>query len=133
MTNMTKEEMLERIKQLEQENMKLKNEKLVKNIVGSMTNQAELNFIYPFYSTIGTEGWRRSTVGSFNHLRDLAMSTVDKVNNNTFEKQKVKDLSRDDLLLAVECADEIALVVAKYKKKYLQSIGREDIIEAFNM
>lgn len=134
MKEMTKEEMLERIKQLEEENIKLKNGKLVANIIGSMSNQKELDFIFPYYSTFKNEGWRRSTVGHFLHLRKLAMSVVDKVDeDNRFTEQKVKDLSRDDLLMAVQCADEIALVVTKYKKQYLKSIGREDIVEAFNM
>lgn len=130
---MTKEEMMERIKQLEQENERLKNGRLVPNIKGSMKNQAELSFINPYYSTI--DGWRRSSIDSeYTHLRKLAMSVVNKIgSDNSFIEQKVRDLSTEDFLLAVDCADEIVKIVAKYKKLYLKSIGREDIIKAFNM
>lgn len=112
----------------------LKNENIIKGtIIGSMKNQAELDFIYPNRSYITNE-WQRSTVGDFTSLRKLAMSVVDKVDGrDNFKTQKVKDLSDEDLLLATQCADEIAKVVAKYKKQYLESIGRKDIIEAFKM
>lgn len=131
---MSEKEMMERIKQLEQENMKLKNGKIVANIIGSMSNQAELDFIYPHYSTYKGGEWTRSTVGNFVNLRKLAMSAVDKVDEkNNFTEQKVRELSKEDLILAVDCADEIAKVVAKYKKQYLERNGRKDIVEVYGM
>ena len=130
---MTEKQMMERIKQLEQENERLKTVKPVQNIKSSMVNQAELSFIIPYYSEFDN-GWRRSSVGEdFIYLRKLAMTVVNKVNNNNFVEQKVRDLSPEDLKLVVNCADELVKIVAKYKKKYLESIGREDIIKAFNM
>ncbi len=131
---MSEKEMMERIKQLEQENMRLKNGKIVANIIGSMNNQAELDFIYPHFSTYKGGEWTRSTVGNFVNLRKLAMSVIDKVDEkNNFTEQKVKELSKEDLILAVDCADEIAKVVAKYKKQYLERNGRKDIVEAYGM
>ena len=46
---MTEKQMMERIKQLEQENERLKTVKPVQNIKSSMVNQAELSFIIPYY------------------------------------------------------------------------------------
>ena len=39
----------------------------------------------------------------------------------------------DDFDLVVNCADEIAKIVAKYKKQYLESVVRIDIVEAYGM
>lgn len=115
---------------------KVKNEKVVSNIKGSMSNQKELAFIYPYYSIYSKDSpcWKMNTNPDFVHLRKLAMSVVNKVDsNNKFMEQKVGALTKEDLLLAVQCADEIALVVAKYKKQFLLKEGRDDIVEAFGM
>ena len=67
-------------------------------------------------------------------MRNLVKSVVDQVNEkNVFTSQQIKDLSPEDFLIVVNCADELAKVLAKYKKQYLESIGREDIVKAFNM
>lgn len=146
---MTEEEMIARIEELEKENEllrtgkleKLKNGRLVINIKSNISNQKELAFIYPHYS-LYDKRWEMSSVTNFNILRSLAMSTVDKVclvrngykaQTEGFQTQKVRDLSDADLALVVSCAEEIVHIVAKYKKKYLLSVGREDIIKAFDM
>lgn len=131
---MTEEEMLKRIKELEIENEKLKNRRIDSNSIKiSIKNQDALAFIIPTYSI--DKKWKMSTAyPDFTHLRKLAMSTVNKVDDdNKFKEQKVKELSDEDFMLVVNCADELVQVIAKYKKQYLQSVGREDIIEAFNM
>lgn len=131
---MTKEEMEKRIEELELKNERLKNGRVVPNIKGSMKNQAELAFSFPYYREYFNKWGLSSTATDFTRLRKLAMSTVNKVGrDNKFTEQKVKDLSTEDFLIAVECADEIVKVIAKYKKQYLESVGREDIIKAFNM
>lgn len=129
---MTEEEMLKRIEELEQENLKLKGAKHAPNILGSMQNQKELNFVYPYYSVLSHE-WRRSTTSEFHHLRKVALSTVDSLIDNVFHSRKVRDLSTEDHALVVKCADELIEVVAKYKKQYLESIDRKDVIDAFGM
>lgn len=131
---MTEQQMMERIKELEEENKKLKSTRVAPNIKGAMRNQKELDFVYPYYSEHDSK-WRRSTVETgFTNLRKLALNSVNQVgSNNKFVEQKVKNLSAEDFLIAVQCADELVEVVAKYKKLYLQSVGREDIIKAFDM
>ena len=129
------------IKELKDEIMRLKQEIVSLNtgkhnlsILGTMKNQAELDFIFPYYSTYRNGHWKRSSVADVVHLRKLAMSTVNKVDeDNVFKELKVKELSREDILFVAECADELVKVVAKYKKQYLESIGRHDIVEAFHM
>lgn len=62
------------------------------------------------------------------------MSTVQKPDENQeFLVRKIKELNEEEFQLALDCADELILVAAKYKKKYLESIGRMDIIEVFGM
>ena len=103
------------------------------SIIGSMSNQSELDFIYPHYSLFNGE-WEPSTCKDFASLRKLAMSVVDKIDgDDKFIRQKVNELNKEDSLLVIQCADEIAKVVANYKKQYLESIGRKDIVEAFKM
>lgn len=128
---MTKKDMLEYIQQLEEENTRLKNKKHT-TLTESMTAQKELDFIFPSYH----HQWGRSSVynSEFLHIRKLAMSTVSEVNDkNVFTTQKVTELSEDDYNLVVNCADELTRIVAKYKKQYLKSVGREDIAEAFEI
>lgn len=54
---MSEQEMLNRIKELEEENAKLKNKKVPKNIIGAMSTQKELDFIYPHYDRIGEDNY----------------------------------------------------------------------------
>lgn len=133
---MSEQEMLNRIKELEEENAKLKSKKVPKNIIGAMDSQKELDFIYPHYDKIGNYRWKRSSIAStdFSHLRKIAMNVVDTVDtDNCFKSQKVAELSSEDFELVVNCADEIAKIVAKYKKQYLESVGRIDIVKAYGM
>lgn len=134
---MSEQEMLERIKELEEENTKLRGRKKANNLPNNMSAQAELDFIFPYYYSRGSGRWIRSTcyaTSNFVHLRNLARSVVDQVNEeNVFTSQQIKDLSPEDFLIVVNCADELAKVLAKYKKQYLESVGREDIVKAFNM
>lgn len=130
---MTEQEMMARIEELEQENAKLKGHKTVFSIVGSIKNQAEMDFVYPYYDMKDNK-WRRNKNDTFLNLRKVAMSTVNTVNQlNRFKEQKVKELSDKDKEIVVNCADELIAVAAKYKKQYLQSVGRDDIVEAFKM
>ena len=134
---MSEQEMLNRIKELEEENAKLKSKKVPKNIIGSMNAQKELDFIYPRYDRMGgSHTWKRSSIAStdFSHLRKIAMNVVYTVDtDNCFKSQKVAELSREDFELVVNCADEIAKIIAKYKKQYLESVVRIDIVEAYGM
>lgn len=131
---MTEEEMIARIKELEDENNRLKKVKIGSNVASLMKNKTEVDFLAPYYDERNGL-WRASTVkDNFTYLRQLAVSVVDAVGkNNKFTKQRIPDMKQEDLLLVVECADELALVAAKYKKRYLESLGRTDIVKAFDM
>jgi hypothetical protein len=128
---MSEQEMLNRIIELEEENTKLKNGHFVANVSGNILNQRELDFIYP--RKYGDK-WERCSVNDFNKLRDTCMSVVDDVNNNDeFIKQKVKTLDKSKLVLVCDCCDEVITVLSKYKKKYLESVGRNDIPVAYGI
>lgn len=103
--------------------------------MNNVSNQQELSFLSPYYETYrNANKWRRGTTSSlYNHIRNLAMSTADRIDGNGFYPQKVKDLPDDDARMVVKCAEEIISVVAKYKKQYLIKCGRKDIIEAFEL
>ena len=127
---MSKEEMLEYIRQLEEENARLKCRKHT-TLTDGMTAQKELDFIFPSFQS---RHWRRSSVynSDFLHIRKLAMSTVNRVDdNNVFSEQKINELTEKEYWLVISCADEITRTVAKYKRQYLESVGREDIVKAF--
>lgn len=113
----------------------MKNEQII-SILNEIKCEKELAFIYPTYHWYPEPEWKKtSTISSeFLHLRKVAMSTVNKVDdNNKFAEQKVKNLSTADANIVIACAEELTQVVAKYKKKYLESVGRNDIVEAFGM
>lgn len=134
---MSEQEMMERIKELEKENAKLRGRKKVNILPNAMSAQAELDFLFPYYHPHNGGRWMRSSsysTAEFAHMRNLVKSVVDQVNEkNIFTSQQIKDLSPEDFLIVVNCADELAKVLAKYKKRYLESVGREDIVKAFNM
>lgn len=136
----TKEKLLqEKIKRLEKENLELQ-KKLKKNnskphttLIGEIRNEKEYDFLYPYFSK-RDNGWIRSSTATGLEIRNLAMSTVQKPDENQeFQVRKIKELNEEEFQLALDCADELILVAAKYKKKYLESIGRMDIIEIFGM
>lgn len=113
----------------------MKNEQII-SILNEIKCEKELAFIYPIYNWYPEPAWKKTSIISseFLHLRKLAMSAVNKVDdNNRFEEQKVKKLNAADAAIAIACAEELVQVVAKYKQKYLESVGRNDIVEAFGM
>ena len=128
-------ELLQEIEKLRKENEELKNARFpITNIMNNVSNQQELSFLSPYYETyLNANKWRRGTTSLYNHIRNLAMSTADRIDGNRFYPQKVKDLSDDDARMVVKCAEETISVVAKYKKQYLIKYGRKDIIEAFEL
>lgn len=133
---MTREQMQEKIVALEKEIAMLKGEKPkdMRSIAGAITNQKELDFIFPYFRKPNWERMTTYTSNGFVHIRKMAMSAAMPVNDkNKFTEVKVKEMSEDEFDIAVACADELVSVIAKYKKQYLEKIGRHDIIDAFNM
>ena len=142
---MTTEERQNRIDEIESLIEKLNKEKKElkcdkRSIASYIKSQKELSFIYPHISMLDGSCSRSAAYsGDFTNLRNCAISTVDEPTKNKyyksidFKRKKVLDLSPEEHVIVTQCADEIVNVIAKYKKQYLKSIGREDIIKAFNM
>ena len=139
---MTYEERQRRIEELNTEITKLKKEQkdLVntkRDVAKAIKNQRELSFLYPRCDREGN--WSRSTAygQDFSHIRYAAISSVDepvsKGGNLVLQRKKVANLSPEEHELVCKCVDDIIEVVAKYKKQYLISIGREDIVDAFGL
>ena len=129
---MTHEERTQRIKELEAEIKMLKKENASTTIQHAVSNQDELSFIFPYFHE--ERGWERSTSETFLHLRGLTLAAVRQVTpDNELITQKAKELTKEDFNIVVACAEELVSVVAKYRKKYLMSVGREDVIEAFGL
>lgn len=142
---MTAEERQNRINEIESLMEELNKEKKAlkcnkRDIASFINNQNELSFIYPHMSMLNGD-WSRSATygGEFANVRNCALNTVDEPVTNKyyksidFKRKKVLDLLPEEHEIVVQCADEIIKVIAKYKKQYLESIGREDIVKAFNM
>lgn len=128
------EELQLQIKELTEENERLRAKRTNRNIVTKMQAQSELNLIDPYYRTLGINKWTRcSAIRYFTQLRSLATSVVNPVyGNNTFKEVKLKDLSEHDLEFVAQCADDLARVAAYYKAEFLRSKNRDDIVRAFN-
>lgn len=135
MKRMTHEERTQRIKELETEIKMLKKENAKAastTIQHAVSNQDELSFIFPYFHE--ERGWERSTAENFLYLRGLTLAAVRQVTpDNELITQKAKELTEEDFDIVVACAEELVSVVAKYRKKYLMSVGREDVIEAFGL
>lgn len=135
-TEATYEELKEKVIALEKENalLKSKEKKQTKGISAYIRNQKELDFVCPYFREIKNEGWVRASTYEmdFRHIRKAALTAVKKVDaNNVFSEQKIKEMSDKDFKLAINCAEELISVISKYKKLYLESVGRDDIIKAF--
>lgn len=132
--NMSQEEMINRIKELEKENQLLRGIKPPTTMSRAIHNQKELDFIFPSYGGLRNSNWHRSSIADLSSIRKMALSTVYPVNeDNVFKELKMKELPEEDFDKAVACADELIQVIAKYKKQYLLEKGREDIVKAFDM
>jgi len=133
--NNREKELMEEIERLKKENEELRSARSpITNIMQNVSNQAELSFLSAYYETYrNANKWRRGTTTLHSHIRNLAMSAVEEVRNNSFYPRKVKELSDEDGRLVVKCAEEIISIVAKYKKEYLERNGRKDIAEAFGI
>ena len=135
MKRMTHEERTQRIKELEAEIKMLKKENTKAAstaIQHAVSNQDELSFIFPNFHE--ERGWERSAAENFLHLRGLTLAAVRQVTpENELVTQKAKELTEEDFNIVLACAEELVSVVAKYRKKYLMSVGREDVIEAFGL
>ena len=129
----TKEEMIAYIVELEKENQLLKGAKPNVSFTDLLQNRNDICFLSPYYYE-HEGGWKLSPAQyNLNYLRSLAVCAVDIVSEEQVVRQKIANMKAQDLLLVAECADELAQVMTKYKKKYLLSIEREDIIKAFNV
>ena len=130
-----------------------------RHIATSVKHKKELDFLYPLYNCdmhnnrVVREEWRRSNGYSddFAPIREAALiatylppvcefsgRTKFSIGNKNgywtwYAPRKFQELSREERIMVVECADEIIKIVAKYRKDFLLSIGREDVIQAFGM
>lgn len=135
--NLTIKEIHERMDELSREMTDLKHQlyrKRSRYIATAVNNQDKLAFLYPYKR--GKE-WGRSTnyATEFTDIRNAALSAVAIPigSDDKFKKRKVTELFESEKDIAISCAEEIIEVVAKYKKQFLETIGRTDIIKAFNM
>lgn len=138
---MTDQEIQQKLDYLSAEIQQLKQEQKRKRkgyIATNISNQDELSFLYPVKR--GNK-WERSTIyaDEFSSIRNAALNSVSKPSSvypdykDKFKKRKINDLSEFEHEIVIECAEELVSVVAKYKKKYLESIGRTDIVNAFGI
>lgn len=134
-TRMTMEEMQHRIQELEAENYRLLQQfkKQPRTLMNFLENQSELAFVFPHYDSRNSI-WRKSAAENFAHLRGLSLKVIEEITEqNETVPRKIANLPPQDYIIVKECAEEIVSVMAKYKKRYLCSIGQEDIIEAFGL
>lgn len=135
------ETILKKVEELEKQINEMRKELNNKGIQNSfrrrilldcMTTQSELDFIFWHKSIYG---WSRAANCSTDYtpIRKAALLCLlnSEDERSKYDLRKLVDLNDQQFQFVIDCADEITKIIARKKKEYLESIGRIDLIEAF--